>query len=197
MFARIWKLGPAPLLVCIASQAPGQAPSAPNSGQKITYISSDLRHVAIFSAESARFGPRLALSEDWPSSPARYLQLHDGVQCVSVGRPGNTDEFAVKRPIRIGERYACLSTFFKVTHCYEGCQAAVIQRVSKLGANRAGTLKDYMYVDRCLGVLAFSSSEDLRKGIPPYGPWLRGTVGILADRDARPRGSEAIRYSCE
>lgn len=162
-----------------------QAPVA----QEIKYISSDLRHVAVFSRDHARFGPRLALSPDWGSSPARYFNSGDQVQCVSVGPPGNTEEFAVKRPLRVGERYNCLTTTFRVTRCFEACRAATIERVLKL-ANRRGNLKSYMYVDNCLGVLAFSQAGNLAEGIPVHAPWLRGTVGILAE----PQHSKCYRF---
>jgi hypothetical protein len=146
----------------------------------IKYLSSDLRHAVVFSKERARFGPRLALSPDWGSSPARFFGAGDHVQCVSVGPPGNTEEFAVKRPLKAGERYNCLTTTFRVTRCFEDCRAAAIERRVRSG-NRGGTLKSYMYVDNCLGVLVFSQVGNLAEGIPIHAPWLRGTVGILAD----------------
>ena len=50
-----------------------------------------------------------------------------------------------------------------------------------LGGRGPDTRKGYMYVDSCVGMLAFSDFGDLAEGIPPSAPWLRGEVGILAD----------------
>lgn len=169
------------LASCASSQPAATHLSTPPSGQDIIYVSSDLRHAAFFSQELARFGPRLALSADWPSSPARYFETGDRVQCVSVGPPGNTEEFAIKRPIRAGETYTCLTTSFRVTRCFEDCRAAVIERVSQVGGHSRGALTSNMYVDSCRGVLIFGYSIDLTEGIPLHAPLLRGAVGILAD----------------
>jgi hypothetical protein len=151
--------------------------------EEIKYVSSDLSRVAVFSKERARFGPRLALSPVWGSSPVRYFDTGDDVQCVSIGPPGNTEEFAVKRPIKAQESYKCLTTSFRVIHCFEACRAAVVERVSQVGGHARGTLKSYMYIDGCAGIMAFSSSRNLIKGIPADAEWLRGAVGILADPD--------------
>lgn len=165
-----------------SAQSAGAVSGAP-AADDIRYVSSDLRHVAVFSKDSARFGPRLALSPDWGSSPARYLDSPDGVRCVSVGRPGNTEEFAVKRPLKAQESYKCLTTAFRVVHCFEGCRAAVVERVSQAGGHARGTRRSHMYVDGCAGVVAFSSAGNLIEAIPAQAELLRGKVGILADRD--------------
>jgi hypothetical protein len=176
------------LLIGIASFVAALAATVPltQSDQDIVYISGDLQHVAVFSPTSARFGPRLALGTDWPSSPARYFEPSEHVQCVSVGPPGNppgnTVEFAIKRPIRAGERYRCLTTSFRVIRCFDRCRAAVIEIVSQLGGHARGTLTSHMYVDACLGVVVISSfADNLTEGIPHEAPLLRGRVGILAD----------------
>lgn len=161
------------------SAQPVETPLPPPS-QDIKYVSSDLGHAAFFSRDRARFGPTLALSDDWPSSPARYFETSDRAQCVSVGPPGNTVEFAVKRPIRVGERYNCLTTSFRVIRCFNDCRAAVVERVWLRGGLGRGNFKSYMYVDSCSGVIAFSSSGKLIEGIPAYAELLRGTMGILA-----------------
>lgn len=164
------------MLIGIASFAAALSATAPltQSDQDIVYISGDLQHVAVFSPDSARFGPRLALGTDWGSSPARYFEPSAHVRCVSVGPPGNTIEFAIKRPLRAGDRYRCLTTSFRVTRCFDRCRAAVIEI--------RATLTSYMYVDACLGVVAIDSfADDLAEGIPHEVPLLRGRFGILAD----------------
>ena len=148
---------------------------------EITYVSTDLRHVAVFSGSSARFGPALALSAVWPVSPSRHFNTPDNIQCVSVGPLGNTEDFAIKRPIKAGDTYSCLTTSFRVSRCFEDCRAAVVERNAQLSGVGGDTLKSYMYVDSCLGVLIFSQSGNLAEAIPLNAEWLRGDVGILAD----------------
>lgn len=174
---------PALFLASIASAQSAEPSRQGLAAEEIRYVSSDLRHVAVFSKGRARLGPRLALSPDWGSPPARYFDAGDDLQCVSIGPPGNTEEFAVRRPIKARESYKCLTTSFRVIHCFEACRAAVVERVSLVGGHARGTLKSYMYVDSCTGIVAFSSSRNLVKGIPAEAEWLRGTVGILADPD--------------
>ena len=155
--------------------------------QEVVYVSTNLDHVAIFTPESARFGDNpLAFSDIvWPSSPARYFESGDGIQCVSVGPPNYATEFAIKRPITEGERYQCLTTVFRVTKCFRDCRGAIVERVARLGAGTPGTLTTYMFVDHCLGVVILSlrPNADLAGGIPLDAEWLRGNVGILAHRN--------------
>jgi hypothetical protein len=115
-----------------------------------------------------------------PPPPARYFEPTEGVQCVSIGRSGDSTDYAIKRPIRANDRYRCLTTSFRVIRCFADCQTAVIEREWRLG-DGDGTLKSYMLVDACLGVLAFSETNDFAEGIPHDAEWLRGRVGILAD----------------
>jgi len=155
--------------------------------QEIIYVSTDLEDIAVFTPESARFGdnPLAFSTEVWPASPAHYFETGEGIQCVSIGPPGHPTQFAIKRPIREGERYRCLATSFRVTRCFRNCRAAVIERVSPLGGAAAGSLTTYMYVDQCLGVLILSlrPNADLANMIPPDTQWLRGDVGILPHPD--------------
>lgn len=172
---------------CTSNQAiPALRPMA-ISAREIVYVSSDQDRVAIFTPETARFGENpLAFSAAiWPSATARYFDTADGVQCVSVGPLAHAEDFAIKRPLRDGETYQCLATSFRVTRCFQGCRAAVIERVSTLGGNDNGTLKTYMYVNDCLGVLILSlrPNADFEEGIPLDAEWLRGSVGILPHRD--------------
>lgn len=173
------------LASCASSWTARASEVAPVADRQIEYVSADLRYAASFTATGARFGdPFLALSPVEPSSPTRYFTLGDGIQCASVGPSEDTDEFAIKRPIRDGERYNCLRTSFRVVRCFEGCRAAVIERVSRLsGPSSRGSLTSYMYVHDCRGVLAFSVVEDMTEGIPFEAALLRGEVGILADRN--------------
>jgi hypothetical protein len=107
----------------------------------------------------------------------------DNVRCVSVGMPGNSVEFAVKRPIRMGEEYKCLRTSFRVSRCFDDCKGAIIEILRPLSGNAVGTYKASMYVESCRGVIILSAAFDLAEGIPLSASWLRGEVGILADPD--------------
>lgn len=159
--------------------APGMTPSTP---PQIEYVSSDLGNAAVFAASEARFGPPfLALGPEWPSSPVRYFEEGNGVQCVSVGPPASSDEFAIKRPIRLGERYSCLTTSFRVIRCFERCRAAVIERTSGLVGSISGASRSYIYVHDCIGVLAFSQRDISTSGIPLDAALLRSAVGILSN----------------
>lgn len=153
-----------------------------HSIQEIRYVSSDLDNAMVFSEGSARAGSIFAFSPGiWPSSPTRAIQTSDGVDCLSMGTPGNNVEFAIRRPIRAGDRYTCLRTSFHVTRCFGNCRAAVVEIEAPLGGAAPGTRKAYMYVDSCVGVLVFSQVADLDRSIPLDAAWLRGNVGILAD----------------
>jgi len=147
----------------------------------IKYVSSDLEHVVIFSPQKARSGPSFVSSSLWPSLPAKYFDAGNGIRCASVGPPGNTTEFAIKRPLRLGDRYGCLGTTFRVTRCFQDCRSAIIEVVRPLTGHRRGTRKAYMQVSSCLGVLVISEVHDLRRGIPIDAEWLRSPVGILSD----------------
>jgi hypothetical protein len=97
-----------------------------------------------------------------------------------MGIPGNTTEYAIKRPIRTGERYQCGRTSFRVIRCFADCRAAVIEYDTRF-ADNLGAPEGYLYVNGCLGILAFSPTGDLAEGIPLAAELLRGNVGILAD----------------
>lgn len=110
----------------------------------------------------------------------RAFRTADNVQCVSVGRPGNTTEYAVRRPIRAGDRYTCLGASFEVALCTDGCRSAII-RVEQARAPDIGPFRSQMYVDSCRGVLIISDTGDLAEGVPLDALLLRSPVGILAD----------------
>lgn len=166
------------------SQLVHAAAGSESNALETVYLSSDLFHVAVFTKEDARFGNDLALSRTiWPSSSVKYFEPAEGIYCVSLEpSPGDT-QFAIKRPITLGEKFQCLKTHFRVVRCYFDCRAAVIEVKSPLGNNLPGFLKSYIYVDDCFGILAFDVSRNLKKGMPPSAPWLRGPVGILASPD--------------
>jgi hypothetical protein len=180
---RVWAVIALTLTSCTTLD-PVPRQGAAEAGREIRYVSSDLRFVMIFSNGNARSGDLSALSPGvWPSFPTRAVQTTDHVQCISFGPAGNAVEFAIKRPIRAGDRYTCLNTSFLVTRCFEDCLAAVVEVEAPPGGTRAGvdTIKSYMYVDSCRGVLVFSQIGNLAEGIPLGAEWLRGEVGILAD----------------
>jgi hypothetical protein len=157
--------------------------SAPPSDRTTTYVSTNLDSVIVFKGDHVRFGPNLALSDvAWPASHAEYLQPSAGIDCVSMGPSATSEEFAVKRPIKLGERYRCKSTAFAVIKCYANCRAAVVQVEKPLANGRPG-LKSYLYIDDCLGVVAYSQVRSFYSGIPNDAPVLRGDVGVLASKD--------------
>jgi hypothetical protein len=155
------------------------------SEKEIVYLSSDFTNVAIFSRERTRFGPPdLTIANPvWPSSITKYFETGDGVQCISVGESELSIEYAVKRPLMVGEQYSCLRTTFKVTQCFYECRAAIIEIDRPLSGGKSGTYQSYMYLDNCRGVIILSVINDFSKGIPLNAEWLRGEVGILAHPD--------------
>lgn len=150
--------------------------------KEIVYLSSNLDHVAIFSKNRTRFGPPdLTTDPRWPSSRARYFEANGGVLCLSIGSETNSSEYAVKRPMKLGEEYTCSRTSFRVAECFDDCKAAIIEMNRPLSGNRSGTYKSSMYVDNCRGVIILGEASNLAEGIPLNAEWLRGEVGILAD----------------
>lgn len=133
----------------------------------------------MFSANGATFGPLLDVSGAFPSVATRYLEPSPGVQCLSIGPAENNDDYAVKRPIRALDQFQCRSTRFRVLRCVQNCRAAVIQREVTRPNNRRE--RSTIYVDACIGIVAFSDSEDMEDGVPLEAAILRGEVGILAD----------------
>jgi hypothetical protein len=121
----------------------------------------------------------LSFLPQYPPDATRYLQPTEGVQCVSIGAPGNTDDYAIKRPLRAGDRYQCMMTSFRVVQCFEDCRAAVIQREVRLPDDR--TRSSSFYVRNCSGIIAFSNTADMTRGIPFDALLLMGSVGILAN----------------
>lgn len=149
------------------------------SKNEILYLSSDLAHAAIFSKDTAYFGP----ADLTFASPAKYFETDHGIQCLSVGKPGFSIQFAVKRPLTAGESYTCLGAKFRVVQCFEECKAAIVEMDRPLSGGQPGAYQSYMYVDNCRGMLILGVVADLRDGIPLNAEWLRGEVGILAHPD--------------
>ena len=165
------------MLASCASHRPAAVRFTPRSaGPEIVYASPDLRHIIVFTPERVEFGPPLDFMPETRPNPPRYFEPSEGVQCVSIGIPENSIEYAIKRPIKAGERYRCGRTSFRVTRCFGDCQAAVVEVT-----DRRGIVTEHLYVNRCLGILAFSHSGDPAEGIPLSAELLRGNVGILAD----------------
>ena len=178
---------PALVLASCATAQHGTPAARLEPAQDIRYVSSDLCHVLVFSGAGARFGDLSALSPGiWPTQPAEIVPAGGGVQCISIGPPGssNTVEIAIKRPLRTGDRYSCLRASFRVIRCFEDCRAAVVEVQSPGGGNdpRRDPLKSYLYVDSCRGLLAYSGTGNLAEAMPLNAMWLRGDVGVLADR---------------
>jgi hypothetical protein len=170
------------LLLMLASCAlHGQVINAgsPPSPQEIVYASADLGRISVFAPDGFRYGPPLDYRPDHPPAAIRYFEPEVGVQCVSMGVPGNTTEYAIKRPIRMGERYQCGRTSFRVIRCFADCRAAVIEHDTRFAEN-LGEPEGYIYVNDCLGILAFSW-RGFTDGIPLDAELLRGNVGILAN----------------
>lgn len=150
------------------------------SEDETRYLSLDLANVAIFTKETASFGPAdLA----WPVLSAKYFKTSDSVQCISIGASATSIEFAVKRPLSEGENYRCLGTTFRVAKCFDECKAAIIEINRSLSGNQPGTYQSYMYFDNCRGAIVLSEINDFSKGIPLNAEWLRSEVGILAHPD--------------
>jgi len=170
------------MLASYASAQPASGAASRAPSQEIVYASLDLRRLVIFGQDGVRFGPPLEYRPGYPAAATRYITRNDGVQCVLMGLPGNTTEYAIKRPIMAGERYQCDRTSFRVIRCFENCTAAVIEYDSRF-ADNLGAPEGYIYVNSCAGVLAFSQVTNLKKGIPLNAPLLRGEFGILADPD--------------
>lgn len=170
----------ASLLTGCASQVSVNS-SAVHMGD-IQYISLNLGNVAVFTGETARFGPALALSPVWPSSGAKYFSPAENIVCVSVGPQGNSEDYGIKRPIVAGDNFNCGDTIFVVTKCFRNCQSAILRRSTFIRSTKKSfVLNSYLYVDSCLGILLFSDT-DIVGGVPLNASWLRGDVGILADR---------------
>jgi hypothetical protein len=167
------------LASCAAHRSEGAQGNAHPATQGIMYASHDPSQFILFSADGARFGPMLSFLPQHPPDATRYFQPAEGVQCVSMGVPGNTEDYAIKRPIRAGDRYQCLTTSFRVVRCFEVCRAAVIQR--EVRSADSGPRTSSFYVWNCQGIIAFSDSADMTQGIPFDALLLLGNVGILAD----------------
>jgi hypothetical protein len=176
------------ILISCASPGPVERPTAMSSAAgEIRYLSLDHYFAFVFSGQTARSGGIEAYAPlspvlPYPSSPMRAFRTRDGVECVSVGPAGNTIEFALRRPIRAGDRYGCLGSTFEVTDCTNNCRSAII-RVERARAPDIGPFRSQMYVDSCRGVLIFSDTGDLTQGVPLDARLLRDPVGILADPD--------------
>lgn len=181
------------VLAFLALSLPACVPAQPSTRlepeREIRYVSTDLSRVLVFERDGARFGDSLALSRGiWPTQPVEIFPAGSGVQCISIGphRSSSTVQFAIKRPLRVADRYSCLRSTFRVIRCFENCSAAVIE-VSSPGGGRNpkhDPLKSYLYVDGCRGLLAYSSTDNLALAMPLNAVWLRGDIGVLAD----PRG---------
>ena len=184
LIGKVWAVIALTLAACAAAQ-PATAPMSKfEPAQDIRYISTDLGSVLVFSRQGTRFGDLNALSPGlWPSHRAELVEREDGVQCVVIGPRESAVELAIRRPIRTGDHYRCLRSSFRVTRCFNDCRAAIVEVEAPASGNdpTRGPLKHFMYVDRCLGMLAYSVVGDIEQGLPLGAMWLRGEVGILAD----------------
>lgn len=186
LIARVSALAALILASCATAQPPAAPQARIEPAQDIRYVSSDLRHVLVFSRDGARFGDSTALARGlWPSHPAVIVAADAGVQCVSIGPAGRSVELAIKRPLRAGDRYRCLRTAFRVTRCFADCRAALVEIAAPASGNNPalGPIRSSMYVDGCLGLVAYRIVGGMAQGIPFDALWLRGPVGVLADRN--------------
>lgn len=159
--------------------APAEALDAPHEPRGAIHYTGPSSHDFMdFSPDGVREGPLIDLSQ--PGYATRYLTPSANVQCVSIGVPGNTLDFAVRRPIRLHDRYECVRTSFRVTRCIENCRAAVIQQTITLGRSHPPLVSSF-YVSSCRGIIAISDESDMLHGIPFDALLLSGHVGILAD----------------
>lgn len=165
-----------------ASAQPVSGAEPSSSGQEIVYTSLDLSHSIVFAQDGVRFGPPLDYRPESPPPASRYIRREDGVHCVSVGIPGNTTNYAIKRPIKAGERYRCDRTSFRVVRCFQSCRSAIIEYDSRF-EDKLGAPEGYIYVNSCAGVVAISQASKLKKDLPLDAAVLRGNAGILADPD--------------
>ena len=186
LIPRLWAIIGLILAGCATAQ-PSHGPAARlEPPQDIRYVSTDLGRVLVFTRAGARFGDLLALSPGiWPTQPAEVVPAGEGVQCISIGPPGSSSavQIAIKRPLRVGDRYRCLRASFRIIRCFEDCRAAVVERQSPGSGNNPqhDPLKSYLYVDSCRGLLAYSVIGNLAEAMPLNAMWLRGEVGVLAD----------------
>ena len=157
-------------------------PEPRSAAQEIVYTSLDLSHSIVFAQDGVRFGPPMDYRPESPPSETRFITGKDGVHCVSIGIPGNTSEFAIKRPIKAGERYRCGRTQFRVVRCFGRCRSGVIEYDSR-SAHKFDEPEGHIYVNSCAGVLAISHAPKLKMDLPLDTPVLRSSAGILAHPD--------------
>lgn len=168
---------------CASTQLPSRTAPAGEYEGEIWYISGDLNRFMVFSDSGARSGDLSIPPSLRKPIRLRRVMADEGVQCMSVGPVGNSVEFAIKRPLRQGDHYSCLTSTFQVMRCFGNCHSAVIE-VNAFPPDHLSrdARKKYMYVDECRGLLVHSDLEDLSGGVPLSAFWLRGDVGILADQ---------------
>src|SRR5688572_10570049 len=113
--SKLWVLLLLSITSCASVRSEGGGVKHLPFNKEFVYLSSDLAHVAVFSKQRTRFGPTdLAIANpEWPSSPATYFETSEGVQCLSIGDPAISSQYAVKRPIKMGEKYNCFHTLFR------------------------------------------------------------------------------------
>jgi hypothetical protein len=184
LIGRVWAVIAPALAACAAAQPPTAPMSTFEPAQDIRYISTDLGSVLVFSRRGTRFGDLNALFPGlWPSHRAELIEPEDGVRCLLIGPRESGVELAIKRPIRTGDHYRCIRSSFRVTRCFNDCQAAIVEVEAPASGNDStrSPLKHSMYVDRCLGMLAYSVVGDMEHGMSLGAMWLRGRVGVLAD----------------
>jgi hypothetical protein len=142
------------------------------SEQAIQYVSDNHHHIVIFDGLKVFGGPPIEL----PAIPAKYMTIGDSIQCVSVGPPSSTSEYAIRRPIKLNDRYQCRGTNFYVVRCFNSCKQALV--MIDRPANKTGLPTDYFLADDCVGILQFNVLETGKSS--PDAEKLQGGGGILA-----------------
>lgn len=169
------------MLAPTASAQPVSGAEPRSSRQEIVYTSLDSSNSIAFAEDGVRDGPPMDYSPGYPPGDYRYIKGADGVDCISMGIPGNTTNYAIKRPITVGERYRCDRSSFRVVRCFQSCRSAIIAYNSR--PERIRDPEGYLYVNNCAGVRAISQGRKLKKGLPLDAAVLRGKAGILAHPD--------------
>ncbi|CAN5244499.1 hypothetical protein BH10PSE14_BH10PSE14_11700 [soil metagenome] len=170
-------------IILAACGSKSSAGAENNDTAQAVYLSIDYAHVMVFTEHDFRTGDLHALLEGLYSNvPAKSLRLPGGISCISIGHSGSSEEFAIKRPIKLGEKYQCLGSIFTVQKCFQDCKSAVVFReIVPSGPPRSDGLKipSYMLVDECRGMVALNYTNDFSAGIPHNSLLLRGDMGIL------------------
>lgn len=153
----------------------------PRYPTRIMYISSDLSNAVSFSDNNVRFGIPGLPEVLWSTFELTRAETQDGLQCISTSVGNRTIDYAIRRPLNLGDEYSCRETTFRVVQCFNECRSAIVEidRTIRESGN-PGIFRASMLVDACRGVLIISEAPHLTDGIPLKAALLQGSLGILA-----------------